>query len=65
MAWDDALVDNIDLMKPNKNVTLVHIINKAPMSFQSRDFLDKRICFKHNGSYYMYISFAPDTVYFL
>ena len=38
------------------------IVNKAPLNFKNRDFLDKRVFFKHNGSYYIYISSVPDDI---
>lgn len=60
--WDDALLDNIEVQKPNKHVRLIQIVNKAPLNFKNRDFLDKRVFFKHNGVYYLYITFAPDNV---
>lgn len=32
------------------------------MNFKNRDFLEKRIFFKHNGAYYIYLTFIPDEV---
>jgi hypothetical protein len=32
------------------------------MNFKSRDFLDKRIYFKHDDTYYIYCSEVPNTL---
>ena len=39
------------------------MINKAPLNFKNRDFIEKRIFFKHNDTYYIYITFVPDEIY--
>jgi hypothetical protein len=60
--WDDGLAENIEVSRPNKHMQVVWIVNKAPLNFKNRDFLDKRVFFKHNGVYYIYITSVPDDV---
>lgn len=62
MKWDDGLADIKELLRPNKNIQVLQLINKAPLNFKNRDFLDKRVYFKNEGIYYVYISQAPDSV---
>lgn len=38
------------------------MINKAPLNFKNRDFLDKRVFFNHQGCWYIYITSVPDEV---
>lgn len=60
--WDDGLAQYEEVYKPSNNVQLVSIETKSPMNFKNREFLDKRIFFKEQGVYYIYITFAPDKV---
>ncbi|CDW80080.1 UNKNOWN [Stylonychia lemnae] len=62
LKWDDGLAEYSELLKANKNVQVVYVVSKAPLNFKNRDFLDKRIFFKHEGAYYIYITSAPDSV---
>lgn len=62
MMWDDGIASNIETHRPNKNIRVMHLVNKAPLNFKNRDFLDKRIFFKHQGAYYIYITSVPDQV---
>jgi hypothetical protein len=47
MKWDDGIAENIEIFRPNKHIQVVHLVNKAPLNFKNRDFVDKRIFFKH------------------
>lgn len=60
--WDDGVAEHVEIMRPNKNIQLVWIVNKAPLNFKNRDFLDKRVFFKNKGVYYIYITSVPDEV---
>lgn len=62
LQWDDGVISSKDIGKPHKHLQVVHCINKAPLNFKSRDFLDKRIYFKHADAFYIYVSDVPDTV---
>lgn len=41
----------------------MHLGVKAPFPYTNRDFLEKRIYFKNNGSYYCYFSSTQDYIY--
>ena len=62
MKWDDGVASNIEIFRPNKHIQVVHVVNKAALNFKNRDFIDKRLFFKHEGAYYIYISACPDEV---
>lgn len=62
MKWDDGIKETQDLIKTTKNVQIVHIETKSPLNFKNRDFIEKRIFFKENGTYYIYLTFIPDEV---
>lgn len=62
VVWDDGVEENIEIMRPNIYLQVHNVINKAPMNFKNREFIDKRISFKYKGVYYIYLSFIPDSV---
>lgn len=62
MKWDEGLATYQELSRPTKNCQVVYIVSKAPLNFKNRDFIDKRIYFKHQGIYYIYITSVPDEV---
>jgi hypothetical protein len=62
VLWDDGVEENLEIIRPSKYIQVHQVINKAPLNFKSREFIDKRIFFKHNGVYYIYMTFVPDSV---
>ena len=62
LKWDDGIAQNIEIGRPNRHISVVHVVNKAALNFKNRDFIDKRVFFKHQGVYYIYISSTPDEV---
>lgn len=62
LKWDEGLATYQEILKPNKYAQVVYVVSKAPLNFKNRDFLDKRIFFKHQGTYYIYITSVPDQV---
>ena len=47
VIWDDGVEENIEIMRPNIFLQVHHVINKAPLNFKNREFIDKRISFKY------------------
>lgn len=44
-------------------MSVVHLGVKAPFPYTNRDFLEKRIYFKSQDSYYCYFSSTQDYIY--
>ena len=63
--WDDGVAHYEEVCRHNKYITIVYIQNKAALNFKNRDFIEKRVYFKENGVYYIYITFVPDEVILL
>ncbi len=62
MKWDDGIAAYDEISRPNQYCQVVHIVTKSPLSYKNRDFIDKRIYFKHQGVYYIYINFVSDDI---
>jgi hypothetical protein len=62
LKWDDGLEDFKELNRHSEHLQIVHVVNKAPFNFKSRDFIEKKISFSYKGDYYIYLTFVPDKV---
>ena len=60
IKWDDGLVSIEEIQKLTEHLQIVHVVNKAPLNFKSRDFVEKKICFSYKGAYYIYLTYVPD-----
>ena len=60
--WDKNILQQSEIAKVSGEVDLIYTLVKAPVIFmQSRDFIEKRIRFFHEGVYYTYSSSIPST----
>ncbi|CDW87198.1 UNKNOWN [Stylonychia lemnae] len=60
MKWDkNVLKLEIITQEFNKNVWLNYQLNKSPLNFSNRDFLDKQIKFRDRNNFYCYYSTIP------
>lgn len=62
MKWDEGLATYEETHRVNDYVQVVYVVSKAPLNFKNRDFIEKRIYFKWEGCYYIYITAVPDDV---
>lgn len=58
--WDKNLLKYEVIKIKNENVVLTYQLNKAPLNFQNRDFVDKQIKFSHNNKFYVYYTSIPN-----
>jgi len=61
--WDTTLTTYDEIFNPNPSTAVVYSINKAPSPLQNRDFIEKRILFRHNDIYYCYWSATPNEIH--
>lgn len=57
--WDKNIL-KYELTPVGNNVVMNYQLNKAPLNFQNRDFLDKQIKFSNDGKFYCYYSSIPN-----
>lgn len=65
LSWDPEGVASIDILDSQDSTTaLYYSKSKSQYSFISaRDFLEKKVFFTSNGTYYHYYSALPDVHY--
>eukprot|EP00347_Sterkiella_histriomuscorum_P010811 403374833 len=62
LKWDEGLAQYEEFQSINEYLQVVYVVSKAPMNFKNRDFIEKRIYFKHDGCHYIYITAVPDSI---
>ena len=62
VTWDKDLQSGEIFEIVNEKMGLWHQVNSSAIKIvQSRDFLEKKIFFKHDGAYYIFFSSIPDS----
>eukprot|EP01022_Parablepharisma_sp_SALTPOND_P016541 TRINITY_DN2452_c0_g1_i1.p4 TRINITY_DN2452_c0_g1~~TRINITY_DN2452_c0_g1_i1.p4 ORF type:complete len:188 (+),score=28.13 TRINITY_DN2452_c0_g1_i1:1563-2126(+) len=61
--WDNAILDYENLRK-ERDWTIYRYILKAPAFFMKpMDFVEKRILFEENGTFYGYYTYVPEDIF--
>ena len=61
--WDKSLLDSQvePLRGESKSCFYSYTCYKGSLGFDSRDFYEKAMAFEHNGKYYRYSAFVPNS----
>jgi hypothetical protein len=63
VKFDDEVVEAENLTVQNNNILIYYQKNRAQMNVSApREFIDKRITFKHNDKIYVFHSSVPDDM---
>ena len=62
LAWDTNLLDGVELVRATESLQVLHTTNKKILFISSRDFVEKRLAFAHDGKFIVYYSACPDSI---
>jgi len=60
LKWDKNILKMEMMPFEHKNSFTNYQLNKSPLNFANRDFVDKQIAFADNGKFYSYYSNIPN-----
>ena len=63
LKWDDDLENIHEIKRFSDHLLILHVVNKAPLNFKCRDFVEKRLSFSYKGAFYIYVTYVPDKVH--
>eukprot|EP01022_Parablepharisma_sp_SALTPOND_P012663 TRINITY_DN1633_c0_g1_i1.p7 TRINITY_DN1633_c0_g1~~TRINITY_DN1633_c0_g1_i1.p7 ORF type:complete len:114 (-),score=18.03 TRINITY_DN1633_c0_g1_i1:171-512(-) len=62
--WDQSIIRQEEVREIYSKLRVIYYAMKAPLIFmQARDFVEKRILFVEEGTYYIYASSVPNEEY--
>ncbi len=59
MQWDKNVLNLVLTPMSQKHFNICYQMNKSPLNFANRDFVDKQVKISDNGVFYCYYSFIP------
>ena len=60
--WDENLLSGEVIERLSPSLQIVHSTNKKISFISSRDFVEKRLSFAHDGKFFIYFSACKDEI---
>ena len=65
LTWDDSVREMELIEKVDEYIDTYYMLLNIPFPFQNREFLQKRVKFEEDGTFYMYFSTIPSDVQYI